>query len=161
MKRVLLPLLAAFVAMLVVAAAATGNNGAKGHHSLELAGTEVSFNFVDVDPKQANPQTDAPSPGDSFLSSETITKRGQDFGSVYIQCTWVVADVTQCNATFDLPNGQIAAQNVIHQDIFLAGQGADFSSAVTGGTGDYSGASGTVVIHESGQGTATYAFQFR
>jgi hypothetical protein len=160
MKRVLLPLLGIFVAMLVVAAVA-GGHGSKGHGSLQLASTEASFNFVDADPKQANPDTEPPSPGDSFLISETLTKHGGDFGSVYIQCTFVIADVTQCAATFDLPTGQITAQGVIHQGAF--DEVADFTQAVTGGTGAYSGAGGTVHVQDSAvEGVATtYDIQFR
>jgi hypothetical protein len=160
MKRVLLPLLAAFVAMLVVAAVA-GGHGSKGHRSLELVGTEASFNFVDVDPKQANPDTEPPSPGDAFLISETITKQGKDFGSLYIQCTFVIADVSQCFATFDLPNGQITAQGIIHQGAFE--EVADFSQAVTGGTGDYSGVGGTVHVQDAAaEGVPSiYTIQFR
>ena len=57
-------------------------------------------------------------PGDELLISETITKAGHDFGNLYIECTFIVADVTQCAATLDLPNGQITTQGVIHQGNF-------------------------------------------
>jgi hypothetical protein len=159
MKRVLLPLLGAFVAMLVVAAVA-GGHGSKGHRSLELMGTEVSFNFVDADPKQAN-ETDPPTPGDSFLISETITKHGEDFGSLYIQCTFVTAEVTQCLATFDLPNGQITAQGVLRQGPFEGVR--DFTQAATGGTGDYAGANGTIRIQDSAEEgvPSTYTIRLR
>ena len=83
MKRVLLPLLGAIVAMLVVAAVA-GGHGSKGHRSLELVGTEVSFTFVDVDPKQAS-ESDPASPGDGFVLSETLTKNGEAFGNTYVR----------------------------------------------------------------------------
>jgi hypothetical protein len=155
MKRVLLPLLAAMVAMLVVAAVA-GGHGSKGHRSLELVGTEVSFTFVDVDPKQANPETQAPTPGDGFVLSETLTKNGEDFGNSYVQCTFITADVTQCIATLDLPNGQITVQGVLRN-------APDFTIAVTGGTGAYSGAGGTLTGHDSAEegGPSTYTIQFR
>lgn len=155
MKRVLLPLMAAMVAMLVVAAVA-GGHGSKGHRSLELVGTEASFAFVDVDPKQAT-ETDPASPGDSFVLSDTLTKQGNDFGSVYAQCTFITAEATQCVATFDLPNGQITIQGV------FIGEATDFTFAVTGGTGDYTRAGGTVSIHTPQEENAhsTYNFQFR
>jgi hypothetical protein len=146
MKRVLLPLLAAFVTMLVIAAVA-GGHGSKAHRSLQLVGTEASFNFVDADPKQANPETEPPSPGDSFLISEALTKHGQTFGNLYIHCTFVVDDTTQCLATFDLPNGQITTQGVLHQGDFQ--DVADFIQAVTGGTGDYARAGGTVHVQDA------------
>jgi hypothetical protein len=104
-------------------------------------GTEASFNFADVNPTQANPGTEPPTPGDRFVISETITKHGEAFGSLYIQCTFVVADVTQCIATFDLPSGQITVQGVL-RDV------PDFTVAVTGATGDYSGAGGTLAVHD-------------
>ena len=114
MKRVLLPLLGAIVAMLVVAAVA-GGHGSKGHRSLQLVGTEVSFTFLDVDPKQTDPETQPPTPGDGFVLSETLTKDGESFGSTYVQCTFITpaADVYQCVATLDLPNGQITVQGVL------------------------------------------------
>jgi hypothetical protein len=155
MKRVLLPLLGAFVAMLVVAAVA-GGHGSKGHRSLELVANQASFTFVDVDPKQANPDTEAPTPGDGFVLSETITKDGEDFGNSYVQCTFVTAEVTQCIATFDLPNGQITVQGVLRDT-------PDFTVSVTGGTGAYSDAGGTMTGHNSAEegGPTTYDFQFR
>jgi len=59
-------------------------------------------------------------------------------------------------ATFDLPNGQITVQGT-QRDVL------DFTVAVTGGTGDYSGASGTMTGHDSAEdgGPSTYTFQFR
>ncbi len=149
MKRVLLPLLGAMVAMLVVAAVAGGHDW-KGHRSVELVGTAASFNFVDVDPKQAD-ETEPPSPGDELLISETITKDGNDFGSLYIECTYIVADVTQCAATFDLPNGQITAQGVVHQGSFEGQEVANFDQAVTGGTGAYAGVGGTVHVLDAAE----------
>jgi hypothetical protein len=140
MKRVILPMLAALVAMLAAAAVA-GGHGSPGHRSLELVGTEVSFNFVDVDPKQAN-ETDPVTPGDSFLLSETLTKQGKSFGSLYAQCTFITVEASQCLATFDLPNGQITVHGT------FVGDTSDFTFAVTGGTGDYTGAGGTVRIQD-------------
>ena len=155
MKRVLLPMLAALVAMLAVAAVA-GGHGSPGHRSLELVATEASFNFVDVDPKQADPENDPPSPGDSFLISETLTKHGKSFGSLYVQCTFVTAEANQCVATFDLANGQITVQGV-----FL-GDDTDFTLAVTGGTGDYTGAGGTVRVQTANdESPAMYTLQLR
>ena len=155
MKRVLLPLLAALVAMLVVAAVA-GGHGSKGKRSLELISSDTSITFVDVDPKQANPDTEPPTPGDGFVLSEKLHDHGDDFGTLYAQCTFVTADVIQCVATFDLPNGQITVQGT-QRDVL------DFTVAVTGGTGDYSGASGTMTGHDSAEdgGPSTYTFQFR
>lgn len=140
MKRVLLPLLAAMVAMLVVAAVA-GGHGSNGHRSLDLLGTEVSFNFFDADPKQAN-ETEPATPGDSFALSETLTKHGKDFGSLYAHCTFITAEAAQCLATLDLPNGQITVQGA------FVGEPTDFTFAVTGGTGDYTGAGGTIRIQD-------------
>jgi hypothetical protein len=161
MKRVLLPLLGAIVAMLVVAAVA-GGHGSKGHRSLELVGTEASFSFVDVDPKQAS-EADPPSPGDAFLISETITQAGNDAGNLYIHCTFVTPAVTQCFATLDLADGQITAQGVIHQDALGEGPIAEFDQAVTGGTGAYSGVGGTVSVRDSAEEGApsTYTIRLR
>ena len=80
--------------------------------------------------------------GDAFLISDTLTKHGKDFGNLYAHCTFVTAEVTQCLATLDLPNGQITVQGVIRDT-------PDFTLAVTGGTGDYTGAGGTITVDES------------
>jgi hypothetical protein len=157
MKRVLLPLLGAIVAMLLVAAGA-GGHGSKGHHVLQLVGTEASFNFVDADPKQASP-SEPPTPGDSFVISETLTKDGAAFGSLYIHCTFIISDVTECAATFDLPNGQITAQGVVHQGAFQ--DVAEFDQAVTGGTGAYSGVGGTVSVRDPREEGATSTHTIR
>jgi len=157
MKRGLLPLLGVLVAMLVVAAVA-GGHSSKGHRSLELVGTESSFTFVDVDPKQADPENQPPSPGDGFVLSEALTKDGKSFGSTYVQCTFITAaaDAYQCVGTLDLPNGQITAQGVVRDT-------PDFTIAVTGGTGAYTAASGTLTGHNSAEegGPTTYVIQFR
>ena len=137
MKRVILPLMAALVAMLAVAAVA-GGHGSPGHRSLELVATEVSFNFVDVDPKQTDPES--ASPGDSFLIHEDITKHGKPFGKSYIQCTFITTDAAQCLATLDTSKGQITVHGT------FVGDTPEFTFAVTGGTGDYTGASGTIRI---------------
>jgi hypothetical protein len=154
MKRVLLPLLAAMVAMLAVAAVA-GGHGSKPHRSLQLVGTEASYSFVDVEPKQAG-QDDPPTPGDSFLTTETLTKGGEAFGTLYVQCTFVTPEANQCLATFELPNGQITAQGVLHDT-------SDFTVAVTGGTGAYFAASGSIDGHEpqSEGGSSMYTINFR
>jgi len=155
MRRVLLPLLAAVVTMLVVAAVAGGHGSKKGHHSLQLVGTDASFAFVDVEPKQAS-EDDPPTPGDSFLLSETLTHEGEGFGTLYVQCTFVTPEVNQCLATFDLPNGQITVQGVLRDT-------PDFTVAVTGGTGAYFGATGTIDGHEPDDEAApsTYTFHLR
>ena len=80
MKRVFLPLLGAFVAMLVVAAVA-GGHGSKGHRSLELVANQASFTFVDVDPKQANPDTEAPTPGDDSFSRKRSRRTARTSGT--------------------------------------------------------------------------------
>jgi hypothetical protein len=146
--------MAAMVAMLVVVAVA-GGHGSKGHRSLQLAGTEASLSFVDVEPKQAS-EGEPPTPGDSFLTSETLTRAGEAFGTLYVQCTFVTPDVNQCIATFDLPNGQITAQGVLRES-------PDFTVAVTGGTGAYFGATGTIDGHEPEEEAASsmYTIHFR
>lgn len=156
MKRVLLPLMAALAAMLVVAAVAGGNASKRGHQSLELVGTEAQFSFVDADPKQANPDTEPPTAGDSFFITETISKHDKPFGNLYIQCTFITGDATQCLATFDLPNGQLTIQGVI-------GDTTDFTLAVTGGTGAYFDAGGTIAVHDPEDEVApsTYRFDLR
>ena len=156
MKRVLLPLVAAIVAMLVVAAVAVGDSSKHGQQSLELAGTETSFAFVDAEPKQTNPETEPPSPGDSFLISEALTKHGKPFGNLYVECTFITAEATQCLATFDLPNGQMTVQGVI-------GDVSVFTLSVTGGTGAYFGANGSVAVDDPSEegASSTYTFDLR
>ncbi len=144
MKRVILPVLAAIVTMLAVAAVA-GGHGSPGHRSLELVATEVTFNFVDADPKQTDPEAGEVSPGDSFLIHEDITKHGKSFGHSYIQCTFITTAAAQCLATLDLPNGQITVHGT------FVGETSDFTFAVTGGTGDYTGAGGTIRIQDNGE----------
>ena len=71
------------------------------------------------------------------------------------ECTFITADAYQCVATFDLPTGQITVQGVLRD-------APDFTIAVTGGTGDYSGAGGTLTGHDSEEdGPSTYTFLFR
>ena len=87
--------------------------------------------------------------GDGLAYSERLTDASTGSASGYdvVSCTVVRvlnevkrAGVLQCNLTARLKNGTVAAQGIVWQN------GSDSRLAVTGGTGAYDGAAGSLLV---------------
>jgi len=83
--------------------------------------------------------------GDEFVFTSHLTRHGASVGHTGVVCTVTSAarEETQCVGTawFDKA-GQITIQGL------LAGEPEVFSFAITGGTGAFEGADGTLVVKE-------------
>ncbi len=142
MRRMILPSLAALAAALAVGAAASAEGGGDEPWSFRLVGTTTSESFVDAEPKQTS-ESAPPTPGDMFLGSDALTWRnsGKPAGTFVFACTFITSSWVQCHGTFDLPKGQLTGQIAFES----TAEGPDeLHVAITGGSGAYSGARGSI-----------------
>jgi hypothetical protein len=120
---------------------ATGQGGADRHgdgsQTVQVLSTNTEEAFVDVG------KTDF-SLGDSFVFTSKLTKHGHKVGHTGVVCTITstAREESQCVGTASLRRGQITIQGL------LAGEPEVFDFPITGGTGAYEGAEGTLVVRE-------------
>ena len=139
MKRLLLvvPVLAIAAA---IAFATSGGAQTGGERTLKFVEKGGSSKFVDNPPK-ARTRNGPPSPGDEFIfSSPLYDESGARAGLVAIHCTVEVGaarNLADCQGTAKLKDGTLAVSG-------LSGDSRKTVVAVTGGTGAYEGARGSV-----------------
>jgi hypothetical protein len=83
--------------------------------------------------------------GDKFIFSAGLRRHGERVGRLGVECTITMTrhgGESQCVATARFGNGQITAQGL------LAGEPETFVFPVTGGSGAYLGAEGTVRVRQ-------------
>ena len=91
--------------------------------------------------------------GDRIVMNDTLLQGGTEVGSVAGVCTIVdLAGFAICNVTFTLPEGTIATQ-------FVNSPPPEKHFPVLGGTGAYSGASGSGTLIENGDETGSLSFE--
>jgi hypothetical protein len=119
---------------------ATGNgNGGHGNGNggdrVRVHSTNTEEAFVDV----GEPDF---SLGDEFVFTSDLTKHGTSVGHTGVVCTItsVEREESQCVGTAWFRKGQITIQGL------LAGEPERFEFPITGGTGAFEGASGTLVV---------------
>ena len=110
--------------------------GDKGH-TVRVLSTNTEEGFVDAGKA-------GPSLGDAFIFTSRLTKHGTKVGHTGVVCTFtsVAREETQCVGTARFRHGQITIQGL------LAGSPNVFTFPITGGTGAYEGAEGTLVVRE-------------
>lgn len=109
--------------------------------TFRLVERDAHFRHVDLPPRER-----APSVGDEFVITAKLNRSGERVGRLHAVCT-----ITQralkahrifqsCVGTLDLRRGtiELAVGGIVSE--------RDFEIAVTGGTGKYAGASGTVEV---------------
>jgi hypothetical protein len=120
-------------------APATGGGGHHGnsHDTIRVLSINTEEAFVDVG------ETDA-SLGDAFIFTSDLTKHGKGAGHTGVVCTLtsVKRNETQCVGTAQLRKGQITIQGLV------AGNPKVFEFPITGGSGAYEGAAGTLEVRE-------------
>lgn len=128
-----------------------GSQAADAPTSSQLALGAISLQSLRLNVGPADP-----SPADRLVFSHTLTRDGKTVGLSGVECilTSVITTKTgkgkkaktvrtatsNCTATVALTDGQIAAQGLSQ----LAEPGGPFTLAITGGTGKYAGATGTM-----------------
>jgi hypothetical protein len=113
------------------------------------------FKQLDVKPRGT-------SPGDRSVGAQTVTLAGHPVGRALLDCVALDASYRgrACTVTLVTREGQLTAQGG-GEDRALPGHGGHGRTgdvfAITGGTGGYAGARGTLRVHSGrrGGGTAT------
>ena len=136
-------------AMVGVAALAVGSigpatgqvdqRGGDYHHTIRVLSTNTEEGGGDVgEPGE--------SVGDMFAFSSLLTKHGRTVGHTGVACTVTSLEraEAQCVGTASLRRGQITVQGLIGEE----SDEEEFELAITGGTGAYEGAEGTLVVRE-------------
>ncbi len=144
MQRVAVLISAAVVAT-VVAGIVTSSGGAQepGERTFKvIEGSGGTFGFVDNAPKARNPRNPRLSAGDAFVfTSPLFNEANRRIGTVHVYCAVTRGGTqrraaSQCNGTYDLRDGSLAASAVL--------EGDDAVISVVGGTGAYEGARGSI-----------------
>ena len=147
-------LAASILALGGVTLASANSNGASdnnGAHAMKLFALTVQIDFIDLGAKGFS-LGDEQVFSDDLLDTKGGTKLGVDGGV----CTVVrVTDVklgsgsAQCAVTLSLANGQIAVQGLV---TFVGNETPPpFDLAITGGTGAFKEARGTVTVEETSE----------
>ncbi len=134
--------------LLLAAAAATTlalatSGGAQTPTTIKLTQKDRFFHFVDVPPKKGDSK---PTGGDEFVIRGALSRDGAADGAGTNVCVYTTKGEAECNGTLALKDGSIMLSGVLD---FTAKSN---TGAVTGGTGAYAGARGTVVIGNSSSG---------
>jgi hypothetical protein len=126
---------------------ATGQTAAA--ETLTFKAKDGTFRLIDMAPKGEHP-----SAGDYFAITSRLFKGGERIGTLHATClvTRRTANPANtpllCQGVYRLPGGKLAGTAL------LVGENPVTRIAITGGTGQYAGASG-VSVEESGEGPAS------
>ena len=155
MKRLALSLAVACVAAAGGLASANARPAAIHHRTFKLTEHDGPFHFVDLPPQNGPGRT--VSAGDLVILTNPLTGRdGARAGTLHAVCTVtdprssVETAIFQCNGSYVLRRGTLAVSAIGP----VAGA-STLRIAVTGGTGAYAGARGTVVSHRGRSGSRT------
>lgn len=91
-------------------------------------------------------------PGDQAYFVAQLSQNGKVVGNSPHHCTAVTADYSLCEAVADLPDGQITFQTAVGG----RNAGSPLNVAITGGTGNYRDAHGTLTIMVAADGSMTW-----
>ena len=123
----------------VVTPASSASPDKYGQRTIRLVAVNTEFNFVDLG-------AEGDTLGDYFVFTHRLKRHGERVGHVSGQCTIVSVarpeSEPQCVVTASLPRGLITGQTLIGPH----GATGDIVQAITGGTGRFTGAEGTILI---------------
>lgn len=129
----------AVVAIAALAAGSVGPAAGSGdsHHTVRVVSRDTEQSFVDVGKHGF-------SLGDEFVFTSKLTRHGYRVGHAGVVCTItsVKREESQCLGSAKLGRGEITIQGL------MADSPRVFSFAITGGTGAFEGAEGTLVVRE-------------
>jgi hypothetical protein len=132
-----------------VAACASGQQhadsaaAAAGATTLSFVASDIDGNHVTVDLGKKSP--DGPDIGDVVAFTQNLTEDGKDAGQVHVMAIGVDHEkhLSEATGTIVLKNGSIQLAGVVAME-------PTFTLSVVGGTGDYTGATGTMAFDASG-----------
>jgi hypothetical protein len=147
MKRTALIVSLATAIALAAVLASTGGAQQSGGRTFKLIEEDESAAFGDVAPRSRNKRNPRFSGGDMHVfTSRVFDEANRRVGKLYAQCITVRGGRTfvkarfQCNATLALRDGTIAVNTAFDG----SQRDEDVLSAITGGTGAYEGARGSI-----------------
>jgi hypothetical protein len=135
----------------VVVLAASPADAKRAHRKITLtARSEVEHaQFVDNAPAGA-------SAGDMLIFTERLlNSRGKVIGSDAATCVRLFDETSLCTGVYKLPRGQLMVQLV------QPGPTGTYEQAITGGTGRYARARGTVTVAQQATGGDRFTFRIR
>lgn len=154
-RRLALPLaLAGCGAAAALAPMASGGSASQpGSQTLRVGLVQATHHILDSPPRAKTRRGDPYiSPGDGYvLTQRVLDGSGQRIGTAHLHCVATRGGRTsgrasaQCAATLKLRRGDITAAMAYRGE-------QDFEAAVTGGTGAYEGASGSISFAERRMG---------
>jgi hypothetical protein len=104
-----------------------------------------TFDFVDQVPMSKSKGEPSASAGDLIVFTNPLTDRtGKRIGRLYVHCTALVAARSANKAPFACEGVLTLAGGTLSVQTFLAHAGATVHGIVTGGTGSYANARGTL-----------------
>ncbi|WP_371616559.1 hypothetical protein [Streptomyces sp. NBC_00454] len=148
--------LAALLACAPVAAAATDTDSAHPggkHRVITLTGQLAQQTRFPVNPGGAPAQGDR-----TVFHSILFDQDGKQVGDTGGTCTTTRVDnggAEECVVTYNLPTGQLSVQGTVF-GILNPGPPPSFDNAITGGTGEFSGARGSVHADTIAPGTRRF-----
>jgi hypothetical protein len=144
----------ALVALLVGAvspAFGSSDRGAGSASSEDSGGRTIRAIFLPTDFAEIDNGTQGPSLDDEVVFSGPLLRGGEQVGRASVICTFVFVtadrEEAQCPGTAELPGGQITVGGVI------VNRALSFTLPITGGSGQYQGASGQLISRD--ESTAT------
>jgi Dirigent-like protein len=106
----------------------------------------ATFAFVDNAPTSKAKGEPSASIGDAIVFTNPLTDRaGKRVGRLYVHCTAVVAAPQANKAAFTCEGIMVVDGGTLYVQAFLSHAGATAHGAVTGGTGAYANARGTLI----------------
>jgi hypothetical protein len=148
---VALPGLARRAVLLAIGACALvlgSNASAQGAKTLTFKELDQgsTFAFVDNAPTSKAKGEPSASIGDAIVFTNPLTDRaGKRVGRLYVHCTAVVAARQANKAAFTCEGIMVVDGGTLYVQAFLPHAGATAHGTVTGGTGAYANAAGTLV----------------
>ena len=114
--------------------------------------TEANHVFVDNAPASKTKGEPAASAGDVIVFTNPLVNGGRRIGRLYMHCTAVVAAPAANKASFGCEGVVGLGEGTLTIQVFLPHAGATVHGAVTGGTGTYANARGTLVSRHTKTG---------
>jgi hypothetical protein len=149
-RRVALPRLA--VGSVALAASVTAlavGSAASARSSTTLTFKELNqgstFAFIDNPPVSKAKGEPSASLGDAITFTNPLVAAGKRIGRLYLHCTVVVAAAQADKAAYTCEGLLALGGGTLSVQAFLAHAGATVRGSVTGGTGAYSNARGTLL----------------